>query len=78
MSLQQEQPKVQHRQSLYCSKCNNEDRFEAVVEFAVNLVTADGTVVREVCSEVSHYRCADCGEDVPTPEGWVVTEDLLE
>lgn len=72
------QTKVQHRELLHCPSCKNDRRFEAVIAFAVNLVTADGTVVRETCSEVSHYRCADCGEDVSTPEGWVTTGDLIE
>jgi len=70
--------RVPSRDSLRCASCKNQGRFEAVIGFAVNLVTADGTVVREVCSDVSHYRCADCGADIPTPEGWVTTKDLVE
>lgn len=70
--------KVESPKSLYCSGCKNDDRFEAVIGFAVNLVTADGTVVRETYSEVSYYRCADCGNAAPTPEGWVATEDLVK
>jgi DNA-directed RNA polymerase subunit RPC12/RpoP len=61
------------QQALHCSNCGSDGRFEALVSFAVNLVTSNGVVVREMYSEVSGYRCADCGEDVATPEGWITT-----
>ena len=61
------------RETLYCHRCGSQHRFEALVSFAVNVVTSDGTVVRENYAEISGYRCCACGEDVVAPDSWLLS-----
>ena len=60
---------------LRCVACGNEDRFDQLIGFAVNYVTNKGHVVRQMMSEVTGYRCAQCGADVEAPAHWELTTD---
>lgn len=58
--------------TLHCHSCGNDTRFDQLISFAVNYVTAAGHVIRQMDAEVSGYRCVECGEDIEAPLSWVV------
>jgi len=62
-------------ETLVCDNCGNTDRFDQLVGFAVNYVTGDGIVVRQLYAEIQEYRCARCNETVKLPKDWETVSD---
>ena len=63
-----EQSHVRSSLVLRCTTCGNEDRFEEVSSFSVNLLNRDMTYKRSLWNEVDMYRCCRCGAEVEPKE----------
>lgn len=46
---------------LVCLSCGNTGRFEEIASLSVNIINGDMTYIRNVCNDVSEYRCYECG-----------------
>lgn len=57
-----------HSFMLCCPVCGNEDRFEEVMYYSVNLLDGNMTYTRSLWHDVDFYRCFECGTEVEPTE----------